>query len=141
MIDITEKEQILRSAVASGRIFLNSSTVDAVRLGRIKKGNVLDTAKVAGIMAAKNTSTIIPMCHQIPLSSVSTEMNTGENYVEVRCEVKAKYGTGVEMEALTCVTAMLLTVWDMVKYLEKDETGNYKVARIGDIRVLEKRKG
>ncbi|MEM4772371.1 MAG: cyclic pyranopterin monophosphate synthase MoaC [Thermoplasmatales archaeon] len=55
--------------------------------------------------------------------------------------MKAKYGTGVEMEALTCVTAMLLTIWDMVKYLEKDETGNYKVARIEDIRVLEKRKG
>ncbi|MEL9914446.1 MAG: cyclic pyranopterin monophosphate synthase MoaC [Thermoplasmatales archaeon] len=141
MIDITEKEQILRSAIASGRIFLKNSTVEAVRLGKIKKGNVLDTAKVAGILAAKNTSSIIPMCHQIPLTSVSTEMDTGENYVEARCEVKAKYGTGVEMEALTCVTAMLLTIWDMVKYLEKDETGNYKVARIEDIRVLEKRKG
>ncbi|MEM4771761.1 MAG: cyclic pyranopterin monophosphate synthase MoaC, partial [Thermoplasmatales archaeon] len=90
MIDITEKEQILRSAIASGRIFLKNSTVEAVRLGKIKKGNVLDTAKVAGILAAKNTSSIIPMCHQIPLTSVSTEMDTGENYVEARCEVKSK---------------------------------------------------
>ncbi|MEM0141261.1 MAG: cyclic pyranopterin monophosphate synthase MoaC [Thermoplasmatales archaeon] len=141
MIDITGKERVQRTALASGRIILKDATIEAMRQGKVKKGNVEEIAKVAGILAAKNTSVMIPMCHQIPLTSVATEMKIEKNYVEARCEVKATYKTGVEMDALSCVTGMLLTIWDMVKYLEKDETGNYKVAEITDVHVLEKRKG
>ncbi|MGC8645376.1 MAG: cyclic pyranopterin monophosphate synthase MoaC [Thermoplasmata archaeon] len=141
MIDITEKDLVARRAVATGRIALKRSTINKIASGSVKKGNVEEAAKLAGIMAAKNTWNIIPLCHQIPLTSVSPVMKLGEEHVEVECEVKAIYGTGVEMEALSCVSAMLLTVWDMVKYLEKDRSGNYPSTSIMDIRVREKRKG
>jgi len=141
MIDITEKEHVARSAVAEGKIFLKRSTIDSIKSGKVKKGDVSETAKISGILAAKNTWNIIPLCHQIPLTSVKTEVRVEEEYVGVECEVKATYGTGVEMEALSCVSAMLLTVWDMVKYMEKDITGNYPATRISEIRVREKRKG
>ena len=141
MVDISGKEPVHRSAEAAGRIILKPGTVKAIRDGMVKKGDPLAVAEIACIQAAKRTPDLIPMCHQIPLSSVDASFTVGHDFVEARCVVKTVYGTGVEMEALTGVTVALLTVWDMVKYLEKDESGQYPETRITDIRVTEKVKG
>ena len=140
MVDISPKEFNLRIARAVGDVVLKSDTVEAVRLGQTKKGNVLAVSKTAGILAAKKTWDIIPLCHQIPLSSVSVMFETLSDRIRASCEVSATYSTGVEMEALVGVTAALLSVWDMVKYLEKDERGQYPTAQLEGIRVTEKRK-
>ncbi len=141
MIDISEKPTVPRSATASGSIHLKPGTLQAVKEGRIKKGDVFATAKVAGLMAAKNTATNLPMCHPIPLEGVNVTLAIKGDTVEVTCSVKANYRTGVEMEALSCVSSALLTVWDMTKYLEKDATGNYPETIIKDIKVDRKVKG
>lgn len=138
MIDISDKEPVLRKAIAEGSIHLQSATVDQIRNLTIKKGNVQECARVAGIMAAKNTSESLPFCHPIPLENVEVKFSLGDRLVRVQCEVKAHYKTGVEMEALSCVSVALLTIWDMTKYLEKDETGNYPYAKIDGVRVLSK---
>jgi cyclic pyranopterin phosphate synthase len=141
MIDITDKESVPRTAEAGGRITLKKETIETVRVGKVKKGDPLAIAEIACIQAVKRTHDLIPMCHQIPLSSVNSEFIIGANYIETRCSVSATYKTGVEMEALTGVSIALLTLWDMVKYLEKDESGQYPTTRITDIRVIEKMKG
>jgi cyclic pyranopterin phosphate synthase len=141
MIDISEKKVVDRSAVASGKIRLKSSTIDLIKKGQIKKGDVVSTARVAGIMAAKHTPDLLPLCHQIPLEKVEVKFDLKSEEIEAICEVKASYKTGVEMEALTCATTALLTVWDMTKYLEKDSTGNYPGTRIFDLHVDMKVKG
>jgi cyclic pyranopterin phosphate synthase len=141
MVDIADKESVLRTAEAAGRITLRKETVEAIRAGKVRKGDPLVVAEVASIQAAKRTPDLIPMCHQIPITSVDASFTLGEDYIEARCVVKAVYKTGVEMEALTGVTVALLNVWDMVKYMEKDEAGQYPSTRITDIRVVEKRKG
>jgi cyclic pyranopterin phosphate synthase len=141
MVDISAKGEVERMAEAVGRIELKGETILAIREGRVEKGDPLAAAEVAAIMAAKRTPELIPLCHTIPLSSVEVDFDVGEGYVEARCIVKANYKTGVEMEALTGVAAALLTIWDMVKYMEKDEEGQYPTTRIGEIRVVEKRKG
>lgn len=141
MVDISDKEVVHRTAEAVGRIKLRKQTVDAVRMGRVKKGDPLAAAEIACVLAAKKTPEIIPLCHPIPITSVNAEFTLGEDFIEARCRVTADYKTGVEMEALTGVTAALLTIWDMVKYLEKDEAGQYPTTAIADIRVTEKRKG
>ncbi len=105
-----------------------------------KKGDPFPVAEVAGILAAKRVSELIPLCHPIPLTKVDVSFRIGEDHVEARCRVVADYKTGVEMEALTGVTVALLTLWDMVKYLEKDEEGQYPTTRITEVRVVEKRK-
>lgn len=140
MIDISNKGDVFREAIATGRIKLKQSTISEISHGNIKKGNVIEVSKVSGVQAAKNTSQNIPFCHQILLESVTPELEMAGEYVEVKCTVKARYKTGVEMEALSCVTSMLLTVWDMVKYLEKDENGNYPDTSLTEVRVVEKRK-
>lgn len=140
MIDIGGKETVLREAIARGEIILKKSTVSSIKNRKIKKGDILEISKVSGILAAKNTFQNIPHCHQIPLDSVNPELNFGDRKVEVKCTVRANYKTGVEIEALSCVSAMLLTIWDMVKYLEKDNDGNYPDTKISEIRVIEKRK-
>jgi cyclic pyranopterin phosphate synthase len=140
MVDVSEKEVVHRTAEAEGRIVLRRETLWAIRDGLIKKGNPLPVAEVAGILAAKKTSELIPLCHPIPLTKVDLSFKLTEDNVEARCSVVADYKTGVEMEALTGVTVALLTLWDMVKYLEKDERGQYPTAKITDIRVIEKRK-
>ncbi len=140
MIDIGSKEIIQREAVASGSIELSESTVTAIRNNQVKKGDVGEASKIAGIMAAKNTYLTVPFCHQIPLDSVEPMVEVRNWEVKAVCTVRAHYRTGVEMDALNCVSAMLLTVWDMVKYLEKDDTGNYPKTRIKEIKVVEKRK-
>ena len=89
----------------------------------------------------KNTSMLIPMCHPVPVSAVDIDFDVRENSIICVCEVKAEYKTGVEMEALTGATVALLTIWDMVKYLEKDENGQYPGTRITNVEVVEKMKG
>ena len=141
MVDIADKEAVPRMAEVIGRITLRKETVEAIRAGKVRKGDPLAVAEVASIQAVKRTPDLIPMCHQIPITSVDASFTLGDDYVEARCVVKAVYKTGVEMEALTGVSVALLNVWDMVKYMEKDEAGQYPSTRITDIRVVEKRKG
>ncbi|MCE4613595.1 MAG: cyclic pyranopterin monophosphate synthase MoaC [Desulfurococcales archaeon] len=138
MIDVTLKPESYREATASGRILLKRSTIKAILEKRIEKGDVLQAASIAAIMAAKNTPQIVPLCHPLPLTSVETSFEVGENHIEAKVKVKTTAKTGVEMEALTAVTAALLTIWDMVKSYEKDSTGNYPTTRIQDIKVEEK---
>lgn len=139
MIDISNKEYSVRVAKAVGRIKLKPQTVRKIKEGKIKKGNALETAKIAAITAVKNTSQLIPLCHQIPLDSVNVDFELKEDYIICACEVKACYKTGVEMEALVGVAVSLLTLWDMVKYLEKDEKGQYQT-EITNVKILKKRK-
>ena len=140
MVDVSGKDVVHRTATATGRIVLRRETVDAVREGRVRKGDPLAVAEVASIQAVKKTPDLIPLCHNLPIGSVDTSFKLGDSYIEARCRVTAVYRTGVEMEALTGVTVALLNIWDMVKYLEKDEDGQYPDARIIDVRVTEKRK-
>jgi len=141
MVDISGKGEVVREATAAGKIFLRPETLAAIREGTVVKGNVLATARVAATLAVKNTSSIIPMCHPIPISSIAVDFTDGDGYIEVAVVVKMTGRTGVEMEALTGVSVALLTVWDMVKSAEKDAHGQYPVTRITDIRVVEKKKG
>ena len=140
MIDVTEKPVIGRSAEAAGRIFLSESTIKEIKAGKIRKGNPLPIAEVAGMNAAKQTHLLVPHCHQIPLDMVRVEFVVNDDSIDARCSVKARARTGVEMEALVGVSMSLNTVWDMVKYLEKDDEGQYPHTRITDIRVLLKSK-
>jgi cyclic pyranopterin phosphate synthase len=140
MVEISRKEIVRRTAEAAGRIYMKRETVDAIRLGDVEKGDPLSVAEVACVLAAKRTPETIPLCHQVPLTSVNAEFKIGVDFVEVRCRVSADYKTGVEMEALNGVTASLLTIWDMVKYLEKDDEGQYPTTAINNVRVIEKRK-
>ena len=140
MIDISSKDVVERTATASGEIKLKESTVDKINRKETKKGDVIETAKIAGMQAAKRTWDTIPYCHQIPISSVNLEFNTQKNSIKVRCSVKAVYKTGVEMEAISFVQASLLTIWDMVKYLEKDENGQYPETQIRYVKVDSKAK-
>jgi len=140
MIDISGKEVVLREAVASGRIILSPETVKLVKTKRIKKGDPLLVAEVAAMRAAKETYLLIPHCHQIPLDTVELSFALADTFIEARCLVKAEAMTGVEMEALVGVSIALATIWDMVKYLEKDSNGQYPSTGIADIRVLKKTK-
>ncbi|MEM3022552.1 MAG: cyclic pyranopterin monophosphate synthase MoaC [Candidatus Bathyarchaeia archaeon] len=141
MADISEKGDILREAVAFGEIRMRRETVELIRGGRIEKGDPLYAAEIAAIMAAKNASQIIPLCHPIQITHVQLEHRLKEDSLEVRARVRAESKTGVEMEALAAVSAFLLTVWDMVKKYEKDEEGQYPFTEIRAIRVERKRKG
>jgi len=138
MVDVSGKDVVHRVATATGRIYLRRETVDAVREGRIRKGDPLTVAEVASIQAVKKTPDLIPLCHNVPIGSVDTSFRLGESHIEATCRVSAIYRTGVEMEALTGVTVALLNIWDMVKYLEKDAEGQYPDARITDVKVTEK---
>ena len=138
MIDITGKRVVLREAVASGRITLSPETIKKIRENQIKKGDPLLVAEIAAIKAAKETYLLIPHCHQIPLNTVELNFSMGEDFIEASCLVKAEAMTGVEMEALLGTSIALTTIWDMVKYAEKDKNGQYPSTRISDIRVLKK---
>ncbi len=141
MVDIGSKEIVKRAAVAEGRLRLKPQTIQAIMDKTIKKGDVMTCSKLAGIQAAKATSQILPLCHQIPLTSVELDMTVDEHMLVCRCTVEAEYRTGVEMEALVGATAALLNAWDMVKYLEKDSNGQYPETSITDVKVLRKNKG
>ena len=140
MIDISGKKVVLREAVASGRILLSPETVKLVKGKKIKKGDPLLVAEVAAMNAAKETYLLIPHCHQIPLNTVEVSFSLGDAFIEVSCLVKAEAMTGVEMEALVGASIGLNTIWDMVKYLEKDSNGQYPSTTITDIKVLRKTK-
>jgi cyclic pyranopterin phosphate synthase len=141
MVEITEKPPVGRRAVASGTIRLKETTIEAIKSGEVKKGDVLTVARVAAIQAVKETPRQIPMCHPIPITGVEVAFELISGQVRATVVVTSVGKTGVEMEALAGVSAALLNVWDMVKSREKDETGNYPATRIEEIRVVEKRKG
>ena len=140
MVDVTEKPIVRRRAEAAGRIYLSQKTTEEIKAGRTKKGDPLLIAEVAGMNAAKQTHLLIPHCHQIPLDTVGVDFQVSKDVIEARCVVSAQARTGVEMEALVGVTMALNTLWDVVKYLEKDEEGQYPSTRISDIRVIRKEK-
>lgn len=141
MVDITKKLPVIRTATARGSIKLRKATLEAVRSDSVKKGDVLTVARLAAILAVKDTPRLIPLCHPIPITGLDVNFDLDEERMSVMVTVTSLGNTGVEMEALTGVSAALLNVWDMVKYLEKDETGNYPGTQIEEIKVLEKRKG
>jgi len=121
MVDITDKQVTSRTAVAHTTVTMAAATLSRILEGRIGKGDVLAVAQVAGIMAAKRTSEWIPMCHSIPISGVNIQFtDNGDNELYIEAEVKTTGQTGVEMEALTAVSAAALTVYDMCKALQKD---------------------
>jgi len=138
MVDITAKPGVYREAKARGQIKLNPNTIKLIKAGKIEKGDPLSTAKIAGTLAAKNTSHLIPLCHPLPITSVEISTKTSNDMVEVEAIVKTTAKTGVEMEALAAATMALLTIWDMTKQYEKDEQGQYPSTSIENIRVVKK---
>ncbi len=140
MVDISGKAVVRRVAEAEGKIQLQPETVRKISDGQVEKGDVFSAASIAGIAAAKKTPELIPLCHLIPLSEVDIRFNVHEGYVTARCTVVGECKTGVEMEALVGVSTALLTIWDMVKYLEKDENGQYPYTSIAEIRIRRKAK-
>ncbi len=141
MVDVSGKAEVFREATATGKIRLKTETVDLIKEEKIAKGDPLYTAKIAGVLAAKKTSELIPLCHPLPLTSVRVEAEVvAKTAVEVTVTIKTKAQTGVEMEALAAVSAGLLTVWDMVKQYEKDAAGQYPNTSIENIHVVKKRK-
>ena len=133
MVDVSAKPLSARTAVASGRITLAKATVALVRKNEIAKGDVIATARIAGIQAAKRTAHLIPLCHTIPLSEVKIDIELSKAAADVTCTARTVAQTGVEMEALTGVAVALLTIYDMCKAVDKEMV-------IGDIRVTEKLK-
>ena len=119
MVDVAQKQITMREAVATGIITMDEQTMEAVKQSRLKKGDVIGVARVAGIMAAKKTSDIIPLCHQLNLTKVSIDFEFIDNGIKATCLTKTTGQTGVEMEALTGVTASLLTIYDMCKAIDK----------------------
>jgi cyclic pyranopterin phosphate synthase len=138
MVDVGQKPIVMRRAEAAGEIHLSPGTLEVIRTGQVKKGDPLTVAEVAGMSAAKQTHLLIPHCHPIALDAVSVTFSLSGESIEARCEVRAQARTGVEMEALVGVSIALNTLWDMVKYLEKDLEGQYPRTRIHNIRVLNK---
>lgn len=136
MVDVSEKSETSRTAVAAGRVRMNRETFTLVKTGGMKKGDVLTTAQIAGVMAAKRTSELIPMCHTLLLSGVdlSFTLNETDCTVDITATVKCTGATGVEMEALTAVSVAALTVYDMCKAVQRD-------MEITDIRLLKKTGG
>lgn len=134
MVDVSEKAVTYRTAKAAGRVWMNPETLEKVRAGQMAKGDVLAVAQVAGIMAAKRTWELIPMCHPLPLTSINITFAFQENALDIQAQVKCSGETGVEMEALTAVSAAALTVYDMCKAVQRDMV-------IDQIRLLEKTGG
>jgi len=142
MVDVTQKPATLRRAVAGGTVFMSPETLEKILSQEISKGNVFETARIAGIMAAKRTWDLIPMCHPLSITHASVEFQADRaaSAVHIRATVQLRGSTGVEMEALIGVSVALNTIWDMVKYLEKDEQGQYPSTMITDIKVSTKEK-
>jgi len=139
MVDVTAKPEVYREAKAKGTIKLKPETIRLIREGKVEKGDPFQVAKVAGILAAKNTSSLIPLCHPLPLTSVEVDLQIVDgSTVGVEATVKTRAQTGVEMEALVAASVALLTVWDMTKQHEKDRLGQYPHTVIQDIRVVHK---
>ena len=136
MVDVSDKPETRREAVAEGRVLCNAETLGLIRQGGVKKGDVLSVARLAGIMGAKQTAALIPLCPPLPLSAVSLDLSLDEaaSAVRIRATCRTDGKTGVEMEALTAVSIAALTVYDMIKAVQKD-------AVIDGIRLLEKTGG
>lgn len=134
MVDVGGKTQTQRVAIASGTIRMQPDTLEAVRLGNGPKGDVLGAARIAGIMAAKKTADLIPLCHPLPLDSVSVDFTFESGAIRATATASITGRTGVEMEALTAASIALLTIYDMAKALEKGMV-------VSDIRLLAKRGG
>ena len=136
MVDVADKAMSERIAIAEGRVVTNVSTVKLIRSGDAKKGDVLGTARLAGIMAAKRTHELIPLCHPLPVSNIAVECTLDPKLpgVRVKAQVKVRAKTGVEMEALTAVAVACLTVYDMVKAVDRG-------MRIEGVRLLKKSGG
>ncbi|MEM7427794.1 MAG: cyclic pyranopterin monophosphate synthase MoaC [Pseudomonadota bacterium] len=136
MVDVSEKDVTSRTAIATGSVWMQAETLAMIRQGLTKKGDVIGTARIAGIMAAKRTHELIPLCHPLALSKVTVDIEEadGENRVDVTATVKVTGQTGVEMEALTAVSVTCLTLYDMVKAVDRG-------IRISDIRLVSKTGG
>jgi cyclic pyranopterin phosphate synthase len=134
MVDVSAKAATIREALAEGRITMSAEALAAIRAGAVKKGDVLATARIAGIMAAKKTSELIPLCHPLMLSKVAVDFEFEADGVRVLAMARLSGQTGVEMEALTAASVALLTIYDMAKALDKGMV-------IGGVRLLEKRGG
>ncbi|UYY78362.1 cyclic pyranopterin monophosphate synthase MoaC [Sphingomonas sp. R1] len=134
MVDVGGKAVTAREAVARGRITMSAEAAAAIRDGSMKKGDVLATARIAGIMAAKKTSALIPLCHPLPLTRVAIDLDLDETGVTATATAATEGKTGVEMEALTAVSVTLLTLYDMAKAIDKGMV-------LGDIRLLTKTGG
>jgi cyclic pyranopterin phosphate synthase len=134
MVDVSAKADTAREAVAEGRISMSAEALTAIRAGNMKKGDVLGTARIAGILAAKKTSDLIPLCHPLMLSKISVEFAYEVAAIRVEARVRLNGPTGVEMEALTAVSVTLLTLYDMAKALDKSMI-------ISDVRLLSKTGG
>ena len=141
IINIGSKPVVERRATARGRVVLQEASKSAIESNSIKKGNVLEASTVAALQAVKDTPRIIPHCHPIPLEGTEVSWHWDNTSLWCTVSVSAHYKTGIEMEALTGVAAGLLCAFDMVKSLEKDEDGQYPVARITDLEVVQKFKG
>ena len=134
MVDVGGKEVTDRRAVASAVVRMSSGTARAIAAGDAPKGDVISTARIAGIQAAKRTPDLIPLCHPLPLSFIDVRIEVGEGEVTIEAEARTSAQTGVEMEAMTAAAAAALTVYDMVKGIERGVS-------IGEVRLLEKTGG
>jgi cyclic pyranopterin phosphate synthase len=133
MVDVSAKPMSARTAVAAGKISLQRQTADLVRKNEVAKGDVIATAKIAGIQAAKNTAHLIPLCHTLPIGEIKIDIVISNDSAEVTCTARTVAQTGVEMEALTGVAVALLTIYDMCKAVDKE-------MQISDVRLLKKMK-
>ncbi|MHB8351875.1 MAG: cyclic pyranopterin monophosphate synthase MoaC [Thermoplasmata archaeon] len=140
-VAIDTKPIVHRRARAQGDLSLAAATVRAVRDGTVAKGDPIAVGELAGLLAAKRTPELIPHCHVISLTGSRVELRVTTRGLRAEAEIEALARTGVEMEALLAVSVALLAAWDMVKYLEKNDRGQYPTARIGGIRVVSKEKG
>lgn len=136
MVDVGDKPDSERYALAEGRVLMQPETLRLIRQGQLKKGDVLTTARIAGIMAAKRTSDLIPLCHPLPLTKIGVEitLDDDQNAAVIQATARTTGKTGVEMEALTAVSVAALTIYDMAKAVDR-------AMRISDVRLLEKRGG
>ena len=134
MVDVGGKAETQRVAVASGRILMSAAALDAIRDGAVPKGDVIAAARIAGIMAAKKTADLIPLCHPLPLHSVGVDFTMEEGGIRATATASLTGKTGVEMEALTAVSLALLTIYDMAKAIDKGMV-------IENVRLIEKRGG
>ena len=133
MVDVSRKPQSLRIAIATGKIKIKRATTAAISWNRIAKGNVLATAQIAGIQAAKRTADLIPLCHPLPLSNIAIDFEIKADAIAARCTARTTAQTGVEMEALTGVAIALLTIYDMCKAIDKE-------MEISGVRLMKKTK-
>ena len=140
MVEVGEKPPQKRKAIATGKIKLQEKTIALIENQEIKKGNVLTTAQIAAIQGVKNTANMIPLCHPLSITGIDVDFEVKGNEIICTVIVNSEGKTGVEMEAITGVSLGLLTIWDMVKAVEKDKDGQYPDTLIEDIRVLEKEK-